>query len=250
MLRGSLYHLPSTCHLFVVRHGSKEVGYLDPISLLTHDRHFATVLLAGRPWKVTAIDWDHHFAWVEPVEADGRSRWLGEGRPLSAPLCDAIRNVLAGADPAGVTLTTRASASLDERRQQFAWVRAGHTALLTDDSGLTWWTFGGLHANAGIMAAMGPMLGGSKVDNLAIKLDPDRADAAGVRELTGRIARDGPESLPQPWIAEDLATKLKFADCLPGGIALDIAAARVSDPLGISRVANEPVDVSQRPAEG
>ena len=230
--------------LFVVRHGSKEIGYLDPISLLTHDRHFATVLLAGRPWQVTAIDWDHHFAWVEPVEADGRSRWLGEGRPLSAPLCDAIRNVLAGANPVGVTLTTRASSALVERREQFAWVIPRHTAVVADDSGLTWWTFGGLHANAGIMAAMGPMLGGSKVDNLAIKLDPDRTGAAGVRELADRIARDGPESLPQPWIADDLATKLKFADCLPASVAVGIAAARVSDPEGIARVVNEPVDVA------
>jgi hypothetical protein len=86
------------------------------------------------------------------------------------------------------------------------------------------------------------MLGGSKVDNLAIKLDPDHADVAGVRELADRIARDGPESLPQPWIAEELATKLKFADCLPGPVALEIAAARVSDPKGIARVVNEPVD--------
>ena len=230
--------------LFVVRHGWNEIGYLDPISLLTHDRHFATVLLAGRSWRVTAIDWDRHFAWVEPVEADGRSRWLGEGRPLSAPLCDAIRNVLAGADPTGVTLTVRASSALVERREQFAWVKAGHTAVVADDSGLTWWTFGGLHANAGIMAAMGSMLGGSKVDNLAIKLDPDRADVAGVRELAGRIAQCDSESMPQPWIAEDLAKKLKFADCLPTTIALGIAAARVSDPDGIARVVDEPVDIA------
>ena len=143
-----------------------------------------------------------------------------------------------------MTLTTRASASLDERREQFDWVRPGHTAVVADDSGLTWWTFGGLHANAGIMAAMGPMLGGSKVDNLAIKLDPDRADAASVRELARRIARCDAESMPQPSIAEELATKLKFADCLPETVALGIAAARVSDPEGIAGVVNEPVDIA------
>ncbi|MHB8245502.1 MAG: hypothetical protein ACYDGN_09140 [Acidimicrobiales bacterium] len=68
----------TTNPLFVVRHGSKEIGYLDPISLLAPDRHFA---------------------WVESAEVTGRSKWLGEGQPLSAPLCDAIRNVLAGGDP-------------------------------------------------------------------------------------------------------------------------------------------------------
>jgi len=231
--------------LFVVRHGNKEIGYLDPVALLTHDRHFATVLLAGRPWKVTSIDWDRRFAWVEPIESGGRSRWLGDAQPLSAPLCDAIRNVLAGVDPAGVTLTTRASSSLSELREQFAWVRHGRTAVVANDSGLAWWTFGGLHANAGIMATMGPMLGGSKVDNLAIKLDSDRADAAKVRDLAGLIADSDLESLPQPWIAEELAKKLKFADCLPETIALDIAAARVSDAEGITRVVNEPVDIAE-----
>ena len=34
--------------LFVVRHGREELGYLDPMSLLTNDRSYATVLLAGR----------------------------------------------------------------------------------------------------------------------------------------------------------------------------------------------------------
>jgi len=32
-----------------------------------------------------------------------------------------------------------------------------------------------------------------------------------VRGLAERIARSGPDSLPQPWIAEDLAEKTKFA---------------------------------------
>ena len=91
------------------------------------------------------------------------------------------------------------------------------------------------------MAGMGPLLGGSKVDNLAIRLDPDRADVVGVRDLVERIARTDPDALPQPWIAEDLANKLKFADCLPRTVALDIAAARVSDRQGIARVVTEPV---------
>ena len=74
--------------LFVVRHGSKEIGYLDPIALLTHDRHFATVLLAGRSWKVTSIDWDRHFAWVEPI---GGRRPVPLARRRSAAVGGAVR---------------------------------------------------------------------------------------------------------------------------------------------------------------
>ncbi|HUP68598.1 MAG TPA: DEAD/DEAH box helicase [Acidimicrobiales bacterium] len=224
--------------LFVVRHGAQEIGYLDPISLLTPDRHFATVLLAGRTWTVTAVDWERRFAWVQPAEGGGRSRWLGEGQPLSAPLCDAIRNVLAGVDPPSVSLTTRAATQLEELRKELAWVQPGRTAVVASDSGLTWWTFGGQHANAALMAAMGSLLGGSKVDNLAIKLDADVATADKVRDFVSSTEAD---TLPAPWIAEELSKKLKFADCLPPAIALNIAAARVSDPSGIQRVLAEQV---------
>lgn len=225
--------------LFVVRHGSKEIGYLDPIALLTRDRSFASVLLAGRAWKVTSIDWTRRFAWVEPIEGSGRSRWLGDSQPLSAALCDAIRNVLSGEGPGGVTLTARAIGALDEIRSAFAWVRPGRTAVVTDEKGVTWWTFAGLHANAGLMAAMGPLLGSSKADNLAIKLSPESGNAEAVRTFAESV---DPEELPRPLITEDLARKLKFGDCLPAHIAVDVASARVRDLAGVRRVVGEPVD--------
>lgn len=231
--------------LFVVRHGTKEIGYLDPIALLTQDRSFASVLLAGRAWKVTSIDWDRRFAWVEPLDGSGgRSRWLGDSQPLSAPLCDAIRNVLSGENPAGLTLTTRASSSLDHIRGSFAWVRRGRTAVVDDDKGLTWWTFAGLHANAGLMAAMGPLLDGAKVDNLTIKLAPDVATADKVRRFVEAV---DPDQLPRPWIAKEFAQKLKFADCLPEEIAAGVASARVRDIHGIRRAISEPVDQVSAP---
>lgn len=224
--------------LFVIRHGAKEIGYLDPVSLLTQDRGFASVMLAGRTWHITAIDWDRHFAWVEPVEGEARSRWLGDGQPWSAALCDAIRNVLAGEDPAGVTLTKRAQSSLAEVREQFRWVRPGRTAVHVSDAGMTWWTFAGLHANAGLMAGMGNLLGGNRPDNLAIKLDPDVATVEKVRAFAGAL---DPEALPRPWIAETLADKLKFADALPVDVAVNIAAARTADRTGIERVRDESI---------
>ena len=224
--------------LFVVRHGSKEIGYLDPVSLLTPDRGFATVLLSGHTWKITSVDWDRHCAWVEPVVADGRSKWMGDGQPLSAPVCDAIRNVLAGEDPAGVVLTARASERLDRLRASFRWVQPGKTAVTLGESGMRWWTFAGLHANASIMAGMGDLLGGTRPDNLFIKLADDIATVDSIRAHCDAL---DPESLPVSWIATDLAANLKFTDCLPEDVALDVAAARVADPVGVGRVALEPM---------
>jgi ATP-dependent Lhr-like helicase len=229
----------TTNPLFVVRHGSKEIGYLDPISLLTPDRHFARIVLAGRSWQVTSIDWDRHFAWVEPAEVTGRSKWLGDSQPLSAQLCDATRKVLAGGDPPGVSLTARAEAGLEQVRSKFGWVRPGHTAMVSTDDGLAWWTFAGVHANAGIMAGMGSLLGSIKPDNLAIRLDPDTATHDGLCAFVDAL---DPENQPVSWIATDLATKLKFADCLPEEVALEVAAARINDPEGVSRALREPID--------
>ena len=228
--------------LFVVRHGSKEIGFLDPVSLLTPDRGFATVLLSGHTWKITSVDWDRHFAWVEPVVADGRSKWMGEGQPLSAPLCDAIRNVLAGQDPAGVVLTKRASEELERVRSSFRWVQQGKTAVTYGESGMRWWTFAGLHANASIMAGMGDLLGGSSPDNLSIKLADGVATSEDIRSFRDAL---NPESLPVSWIATDLAANLKFNDCLPEDIALDVAGARVADLVGVGRAASEAMVVAQ-----
>ena len=222
--------------LFVVRHGSKEIGFLDPVSLLTPDRGFATVLLSGHAWKVTSIDWDRHFAWVEPASSDGRSKWMGDGQPLSAQLCDAIRNVLAGQDPGGVTLTKRASEELGRIRSQFHWVQPGKTAITLDDTGKRWWTFAGLHANASIMAGMGELLGGSRPDNLSIKLNDESVNSEGIRTFHKELDA---ANLPISWIAADLAANLKFNDCLPEDIALEVAGARVADPAGVQRVTSE-----------
>jgi ATP-dependent Lhr-like helicase len=223
--------------LFVVRHGSKELGLLDPISLLTPDRHLATVLLAGHAWHVTSIDWDRRFAWVEPADESGRSRWQGDSRPMSAELCDAIRNVLAGSDPRGVTLTRRAEAALSEVREAFDFVQAGRTALVDGADRTTWWTFAGLHANAALMSTLDPLLAHNRPDNLSIELQPGVDSATLLAQL--QQAKE-PPSASSP-AAGDLASKLKFADCLPDDLARSITAARTSDPKGVARAVAEPI---------
>lgn len=61
----------------MIRHGANELGHLDHTALLTNDRSYATILLAGRSWKIISTDWDREFAWVEPSDRSGRSRWFG-----------------------------------------------------------------------------------------------------------------------------------------------------------------------------
>jgi ATP-dependent Lhr-like helicase len=228
----SVFASPPT---FVVRHGANELGHLDPSSLLTNDRSYATILLAGRSWKITSIDWKRKFAWVEPAEQHGRSRWSGSGRPLSSELCDAIRTVACGTNPPGVKLTQRAEAAMADIRSEFAFARPGLTSVVIESTRARWWTWAGQRANASLGDALGG-LASSRGDDLSIGVDPDQAT---VTEVRRRLAELDPASLPAPAVAVDFAEHMKFSDCLPAELALEVARQRLIDPVGVRRVLAE-----------
>ena len=71
---------------------------------------------------------------------------------------------------------------------------------------------------------------------------PSGAREGGSTPLQSFIDTLEAEALPASLIAADLAAKLKFAECLPEEIVLEVAAARVSDPDGVRRVLGEPID--------
>lgn len=221
--------------LFVVRHGANELGFLDPSSLLTNDRTYATVLLAGRPWKITAIDWDRRFAWVEPAQQEGRSRWGGTGRSLSNELCGAMREVASGVDPDGVVLTKRASGALADVRAELSFARPGGVPVLLEPTRARWWTWAGGRANASLSDALGD-LAVSRGDDLSIGLDPTRASST---EVKARLSDLHPDALPTPGVAQEFADHMKFSDCLPPVLALEVARQRLIDPLGVRRVLKE-----------
>ena len=83
--------------LFTVLHGRRELGSVDESTFLARREDGPPVLLlAGRAWRVTHLDWKRRRAHVEPAEDEGRSRWRGEGQFLARELCGAIRRILAG----------------------------------------------------------------------------------------------------------------------------------------------------------
>lgn len=221
--------------LFVIRHGREELGYLDPTSLLTNDRSYATVLLAGRNWKITSIDWNRRFAWVEPADGGGRSRWFGGGRPLSSTLCDAIRDVASGVDPAGVTLTERARNALADVRSELRFAEAGHQSVVIEQTRARWWSWAGQRANTTLRDAIGD-LAATQPDDLSMGLDPATAS---VSEVARRLGDLHPDTLPTPSVAADFAANMKFADCLPPALALEVARQRLVDPDGVRRVLGE-----------
>ena len=221
---------------FVARHGKDELGVLDAASLLTNEGYYETVLLGGRSWKINYIDWNRQAVWVEPATTQGRSRWYGSGQALSAELCDAVRRVAAGVDPAGVTFTQRAQAVMAEMRTELSFARPGHTTVVTDEHSARWWTWAGIRANNSLVDALGDLVA-SRGDDLSIGLEPGRASH---EEVALRLAELHPDALPTPTVAGEYAANLKFSDCLPEALALEVARQRLIDPAAVARVLDEP----------
>ncbi len=65
--------------LLTVRWGQRELGTIDPSSLLVRDGRRPVILLGGRAWGAGDIDDDRRIVWVGPVDEPGRSRWASGG---------------------------------------------------------------------------------------------------------------------------------------------------------------------------
>jgi ATP-dependent Lhr-like helicase len=105
---------------FTVLSGRTEIGRTDP-SVLTEQRPGPRrLLLGGRSWQVTFIDWGRKRAFVEPADSGGIAKWTSGGiAGLSYELTRAMREVLLGADPP-VSFTRRAESCLRRWRDDEA----------------------------------------------------------------------------------------------------------------------------------
>ncbi|WP_031094007.1 DEAD/DEAH box helicase, partial [Streptomyces sp. NRRL S-15] len=141
---------------FTVLSGRTEIGQMDP-SVLTEERPGPRrLLLGGRSWQVTFIDWTRKRAFVEPADGGGVAKWSsGSLMGLSYTLTRAMREVLLGADPP-VSLTRRAAVCLTEWREDEApeLVHPEATLVARHDNDVRWWTWAGYRANATLAATL------------------------------------------------------------------------------------------------
>jgi ATP-dependent helicase Lhr and Lhr-like helicase len=90
---------------FVVLAGRDEIGSVGDDVLLADAGGAAWVLLlAGRAWLVTYIDWKRRCCFVEPTDLPGRARWGGLAGGMSFQITRGMRDVLVGDEAAGVQL--------------------------------------------------------------------------------------------------------------------------------------------------
>ena len=227
-----LFSIFSTPLLFTVLHGRNEVGQVHQITFFTARRDEPLVLtLGGRHWQVGHIDWNRQTAQVTPAEEKGRSRWLGQSAPLSFRLCQAMKAVLAGATP-GARLSQRATRSLGELREEFAWLGSGSSGVVWDEESgrVRWWTFAGLRANSQLASAAEIRSSSATLDRNLVVDVTEPADVNALQELLNKM---GPAAFPvvlDPRVLEEV----KFHECLPNALLHRMMETRWRDDAALN----------------
>lgn len=231
---------------FTVLEGRREIGRTDPALLTEKVDGPRLLLLGGRSWKVTWIDWKRRRCFVEPAEAGGRARWMTPGiGGVGFDLSRAARDVLLGEDPP-VKLTQRATRVMAELREdRVDSVHPGGTVIARQGLDVRWWTWAGFRANATLAATLGHLADEKqRFDDVSIRL---RADIT--RELWQSDVADAAERLCLPEIEERALAGLKFSEALPHRLAVATLAARLADIDMAAEVLKEPARFVIAPSE-
>ncbi|MGV9747772.1 DEAD/DEAH box helicase [Rhodococcus zopfii] len=234
---------------FTVFAGRQEIGSVET-SVLTDDIEGPRVLLlGGRSWKVTHIDWKRRQVFVETTDLEGRAKWMSLPDGASFEITRGVRDVLLGALPAGVTLTRRALATLDDVRLQRAdHVTEGAFVISRDDrDDWRWWTWAGAKANR-TLAAWAPDLvpPRQRIGAESIRLHGDlsvediRSGLAAVRAHCGKR--------PLPTVDKRALQGLKFSAALPESLAQRSLSTRLVDPTAAARALNERALIQKSPS--
>jgi len=204
--------------LLTGKHGSTEVGYIDP-TVLTGEQDNRLILLAGRSWRVTGVEWSKRTAWLEPAKEGGKARWMGSARSLSEEVCQGIRAVLAEGAPPSVTLSQRAKVALQFLRDDLSISPGSHfISSRADDAVVRTWTFAGTRKNRTLAR------------NASTAANKVRFDALSVQ---APLALLEPAAGSMPDLTDDelgtFADAIKFSACLPRALLAETVKARSFD---------------------
>lgn len=230
--------------MFSVRHGRNEIGVVPdevltarPTGLAAGGAH--VLVLAGRSWEIVHVDWPRRVVQVEPTDAPGVARWRGSGQPLGALVARGVREVLAGREACGVDISERAASQLADLREAHPWATLGATTVVRDEHGrVRWWTFAGWKANLQLARLVDPLRTEvAALDDLTIVLDGSATSA----DVAALVRTGTPVPDLAPWITAEAVDGLKFSDCLPPALAVEVVARRLIDPPSVEEARQEQV---------
>ena len=225
----------SGAQLLLGRFGSIEVGFIDPM-MLAGDKEDRLILLAGKSWRITDVDWKRQTVWLEPAKEGGKARWTGSGRTLSREIAQGIFRALREGAGNHAVISKRARLQIEEIVEHFpdAGGTSGLAITRNESGGVRLWTFGGTRANRTIA---------KQIQSVA---EVRRIDALGL-DLKTPI---DPKVLNSEFLVSDLqfstdevkerSKPIKFSDCLPGTLLVQIIRMRQFEQPA-SRVQPSPV---------
>jgi ATP-dependent helicase Lhr and Lhr-like helicase len=223
--------------MLAVHYGATELGFVDPASVAEQLETPTVLSLGGRAWLVQSLDWRRRVVWVEPAAEQGKSRWFGSSRTMSARVAAAVKTVLK-TDVSGCTLSKRAKERVRALHERFDFLTVGASDRLKGRAGASeLWTFAGGAANAMLALAIcaSPERKTPRFDDWSIQLLPEHEPA--LRQL-----RQVP--LPNPGasaIAKQFAGTLKFSMCVPKVLLDECVSARLFDMATARKVAALPI---------
>ncbi len=209
---------------FQVRHGTFDLGVVDPVALRSAEGATCTLLLGGRSWHVTSVDWPKRIAWVEPSREAGKTRWSGSSRALNQRLCQTIQRVLQGTEP-DIGLSRRAATRMAEIRAELpVFSHVGHTFEHLPDARHRWWTFAGGRVNATLVELLKPVSPGIRSTDFYVDLRGTMDLARWQRDLS---CIEMVTVLAQKDLGDLLG--VKFQEALPQSAVAAMAMARIYD---------------------
>lgn len=222
--------------MFKVLQGRKEIGKV-PLFLFTleaPDGHI--ILLAGRNWLVTHIDWRRGVVEVEPTELPGKIQWFGDGRGRSYELSQGVKRVLSGESLDAVRLSGRARDQLERAREEFDWLREsdGLVVRRSPTGAEDLWTFAGATVNMWLAVGLGDLADQRAPGDLSLRL----TGSADADEVAQRLWAIEPAALTLgEAVARGAVDRLKFAEALPDAMARAVVEARLREDGLVGRVA-------------
>lgn len=225
---------------FTVFAGRAEIGSVEN-SVLTDDvQGDRVLLLAGRSWRVTHIDWKRRYVFVEATDIPGKARWMSMPDGASFDVTRGMREVLLGRNPTGVVLTRRATEALDGlRAQRSSDVDADNLVIRRDDQGdWRWWTWAGAAANR-TLAAWGHhfISPRQRIGSESVRLQRDLSVSDIRHGLAAMRALEAPR--PQPAVDVRAVSGLKFSVALPKELAVQTISARIGNLAKATAVLDE-----------
>ncbi|MCZ8227624.1 MAG: DEAD/DEAH box helicase [Burkholderiaceae bacterium] len=211
----------SGAQLLLGRFGSVEVGYIDP-TVLTGKKEDRLILLAGKSWRITDVDWKRQTVWLEPTKEGGKARWTGSGRTLSREIAQGMLRALRQGTGEHTVISKRARIEIDQIIEDVP--DAGNKGALSvtrTDSGVSrLWTFAGTRANRTIAKQIQSLVEVKRIDAIGIDLktpiDPS--------ELTDELLTTDIQFSPDE--VEDLSKAIKFSECLSPSLLVEIVRTR------------------------